>query len=121
MSSGKDSQCGLRLPSVTNDFLEKTIANGAHNKKSDFFVVGSTIAAVLDNELTWKDTFENTKKRTLFERDMNVIARNSSFLVDLKLLEDAGITQETLDHVFLFFTKLAGHINLQLDELKKKK
>lgn len=115
----RESQCGLRMPTITNEFIEKTIA-GSQNNKTGLMVVGSGILACLDNERTWRDTFEDIKKHKLFQRNIKTIADSSHLLVDLNLLGGAGVTQEELNHVYSFFDKIASHLNNQLVELERR-
>lgn len=119
-ASKKTSPCSLRIPDVYNTFLEKTVAD-TQNKKSDLFLVGSAILACIDNDKTWKNTLDDTKKHKAFEHDINTIAQFSHLLVDLNLLEAAGITQETLDHVILFYSKMAQYLKDKQMELDANK
>jgi hypothetical protein len=107
------------MPTITNEFIEKTIA-GSQNNKTGLMVVGSGILACLDNERTWRDTFEDIKKHKLFQRNIKTIADSSHLLVDLNLLGGAGVTQEELNHVYSFFDKIASHLNNQLVELERR-
>jgi hypothetical protein len=118
-SSAKLRSCTLRVPTIYNDFLEKTVAE-TQNTNSTLFLVGSAVLACLDNEKTWKDTLEDVKKHKAFDSDMKTIGRFSHLLTELNLLQDAGITQETLDHVFLFSHKIAEYLKSKKAELDKK-
>jgi len=118
-SSVKVRSCTLRVPEAYNDFLEKAVTN-ARQSKSNFFLVGSAILACIDNEETFKDTLEDVKKRRAFEQNMDTIGKLSHLHTELNLLEDAGITQETLDQVFLFYSKVADYLKVKKTVLDKK-
>lgn len=119
----KDSSVGLRVPEVYNSFLEKTVAD-TQNKKSAFVLAGSVLLSsartYLDNEKSWKTTFEGTKKAKKFDRDVKIISESSDLFVDLEPVEKAGISQEELNCVFSAFSKLAKYAKTQKIELDEK-
>jgi hypothetical protein len=115
--SNKLHNCGLRIPNLTNQFLEQAVAD-TQNNKSDIFLTGSAIIACLDNGKTFRDTKADVKRKKDFERNIKTISNSSHLLVELNLLEDAGVTQEEINHTFSLFDKVANYINANKKEQK---
>lgn len=119
----KGRSCSLRIPERYNTFLEKVVTDNV-NSKSNYFLAGSiflsSLSNCLNNEESFMKTYADTKKQKTFDHNMKMIAK-SSYLLDSNLLAKAGVTQESLNHVFLVFNQIAEYLKAKKAELDKEK